>query len=165
MEGEELIVTGSLNGELLILRRNSVCFHKFCFLSQGFRFSQFTKSGGGGGGGGGGRSAERSPPSESSAPSRRSKSAYTPLEQQVIQLKQQHKDALLAVECGYKYRFFGEDAEVRVERNHSISHKYIRYDTVVKSCQCVKLFCVYLTHFIMKLCLIAAWLKDISSRC
>lgn len=38
---------------------------------------------------------------------------YTPLEQQVIQLKEQHKDALLAVECGYKYRFFGEDAEVR----------------------------------------------------
>lgn len=40
---------------------------------------------------------------------------YTPLEQQVIQLKEQHKDALLAVECGYKYRFFGEDAEVRAE--------------------------------------------------
>lgn len=44
--------------------------------------------------------------------SRRVKSVYTPLEQQVIQLKQQHKDALLAVECGYKYRFFREDAEV-----------------------------------------------------
>ncbi|KAI3372025.1 hypothetical protein L3Q82_006895 [Scortum barcoo] len=56
--------------------------------------------------------AERSPPSDFSAPSRRSKSLYTPLEQQVIQLKQQHKDALLAVECGYKYRFFGEDAEI-----------------------------------------------------
>lgn len=45
--------------------------------------------------------------------SRRVKSVYTPLEQQFIQLKQQHEDALLAVECGYKYRFFGEDAEVR----------------------------------------------------
>lgn len=88
----------------------------FCFLLQGFRLSQFAKSGGRGGGGERGRSAERSPPSESSAPSRRSKSAYTPLEQQVIQLKQQHKDALLAVECGYKYRFFGEDAEVRTEK-------------------------------------------------
>ncbi|XP_056888147.1 DNA mismatch repair protein Msh3 isoform X1 [Takifugu flavidus] len=51
------------------------------------------------------------------AKSRRSKNVhatrvYTPLEQQVVQLKEQHKDALLAVECGYKYRFFGEDAEI-----------------------------------------------------
>ncbi|XP_022048016.1 DNA mismatch repair protein Msh3 [Acanthochromis polyacanthus] len=77
---------------------------------QGFCLSMFAKSGGGGGGGG--KDAELSPPAESSATSRRSKSIYTPLEQQVIQLKQQHKDALLAVECGYKYRFFGEDAEI-----------------------------------------------------
>lgn len=75
--------------------------------------SQFAKSGGGAGA----RFAELSPPSDSNAASRRSKSVYTPLEQQVIQLKQQHKDALLAVECGYKYRFFGEDAEVRSGRN------------------------------------------------
>lgn len=27
-------------------------------------------------------------------------------------MKQQQKDAILCVECGYKYRFFGEDAEV-----------------------------------------------------
>lgn len=80
------------------------------FCLQGFWFSQFAKPGGGGG-----RAAELSPPSDSSAPSKRSKSVYTPLEQQVIQLKQQHKDALLAVECGYKYRFFGEDAEVRIQ--------------------------------------------------
>lgn len=51
--------------------------------------------------------------SNSLSDSARVKSVYTPLEQQVIQLKQQHKDALLAVECGYKYRFFGEDAEVK----------------------------------------------------
>lgn len=80
----------------------------FSFLLEGFPFSQYAKSGGGRGG----RGAEPSPPSDSGTPSRRSKSAYTPLEQQVVQLKQQHKDALLAVECGYKYRFFGEDAEV-----------------------------------------------------
>uniref|UniRef100_A0A8C5HFP6 DNA mismatch repair protein MSH3 n=1 Tax=Gouania willdenowi TaxID=441366 RepID=A0A8C5HFP6_GOUWI len=43
---------------------------------------------------------------------KRLKSVYTPLEQQVLQLKQQHKDALLAIECGYKYRFFGDDAEI-----------------------------------------------------
>lgn len=80
-----------------------------CVSSQGVGFSQFAKprsTGDGGGGGGGGRFADVS------APSKRSKSTYTPLEQQVIQLKEQHPDALLAVECGYKYRFFGEDAEV-----------------------------------------------------
>lgn len=81
------------------------------FLLQGFFLSKFAKSGGGG------KAAEPSLLSERSAPSRRSKSVYTPLEQQVIQLKQQHKDALLAVECGYKYRFFGQDAEVRNETN------------------------------------------------
>ncbi|XP_029399839.1 DNA mismatch repair protein Msh3 isoform X4 [Mus pahari] len=43
---------------------------------------------------------------------KRSKSVYTPLELQYIELKQQHKDAVLCVECGYKYRFFGEDAEI-----------------------------------------------------
>uniref|UniRef100_A0A4W6CD24 DNA mismatch repair protein MSH3 n=1 Tax=Lates calcarifer TaxID=8187 RepID=A0A4W6CD24_LATCA len=63
-----------------------------------------------------------SPPSESSAPSRRSKSIYTPLEQQVIELKQQHKDALLAVECGYKYRFFGEDAEIAAKELNITCH-------------------------------------------
>lgn len=78
-------------------------------LFQGFRFSQFAKSGDHG------RVAVPSPLLDCSAPLRRSKSVYTPLEQQVIQLKQQHQDALLAVECGYKYRFFGEDAEVRTE--------------------------------------------------
>uniref|UniRef100_A0A3Q3ENC7 DNA mismatch repair protein MSH3 n=1 Tax=Kryptolebias marmoratus TaxID=37003 RepID=A0A3Q3ENC7_KRYMA len=65
---------------------------------------------------------------ESSAPSRRSKSVYTPLEQQVIQLKQQHKDALLAVECGYKYRFFGEDAEIAAKELNitcSLDHNFM----------------------------------------
>ena len=37
---------------------------------------------------------------------------YTPLEQQYIAIKAQYPDAVLFVECGYKYRFFGEDAEV-----------------------------------------------------
>uniref|UniRef100_A0A7N8WWD7 DNA mismatch repair protein MSH3 n=1 Tax=Mastacembelus armatus TaxID=205130 RepID=A0A7N8WWD7_9TELE len=59
---------------------------------------------------------------KSSAPSRRAKSIYTPLEQQVIQLKQQHKDALLAVECGYKYRFFGEDAEIAAKELNIVCH-------------------------------------------
>eukprot|EP00753_Platysulcus_tardus_P001716 PLAT11477.2.p2 GENE.PLAT11477.2~~PLAT11477.2.p2 ORF type:complete len:397 (+),score=174.16 PLAT11477.2:707-1897(+) len=41
---------------------------------------------------------------------RRGGRKLTPLESQVAALKQQHGDMLLAVECGYKYRFFGRDA-------------------------------------------------------
>uniref|UniRef100_A0A667WY98 DNA mismatch repair protein MSH3 n=1 Tax=Myripristis murdjan TaxID=586833 RepID=A0A667WY98_9TELE len=84
----------------------------------GLSLTQFAKPGGGGGG----RGAEQSPHSDASAPSRRSKSVFTPLEQQVIQLKQQHKDALLAVECGYKYRFFGEDAEIAAKELNIVCH-------------------------------------------
>lgn len=43
---------------------------------------------------------------------KRTKTKYTPLEQQFIELKEKYPDTLLFVECGYKYRFFGEDAEV-----------------------------------------------------
>ncbi|XP_031161222.1 DNA mismatch repair protein Msh3 isoform X2 [Sander lucioperca] len=97
---------------------------------QAFPLSQFAKSGGAAGAGAGRgrgrgrgkRSAEQSPPLDSSATSGHSKSIYTPLEQQVIQLKQQHKDALLAVECGYKYRFFGEDAEVAAKELNIVCH-------------------------------------------
>jgi hypothetical protein len=39
-------------------------------------------------------------------------SNYTPLEKQVIQLKKDNPGIVLFVEVGYKYRFFGEDAEV-----------------------------------------------------
>ncbi|KAJ1737616.1 Mismatch repair protein msh3 [Coemansia sp. Benny D160-2] len=37
---------------------------------------------------------------------------YTPLETQVLDAKEEHPDMLLAVEVGYKYRFFGEDARI-----------------------------------------------------
>jgi len=37
---------------------------------------------------------------------------YTPLEEQFIRIKSRYPDAILFVECGYKYRFFGRDAEV-----------------------------------------------------
>ena len=40
---------------------------------------------------------------------------YTPLEKQFLEVKAYHKDTVLFVECGYKYRFFGEDAEVNIE--------------------------------------------------
>uniref|UniRef100_A0A672J3Z0 DNA mismatch repair protein MSH3 n=1 Tax=Salarias fasciatus TaxID=181472 RepID=A0A672J3Z0_SALFA len=86
-------------------------------LLQEFCLSQFAKSGGGSE-----RGEELSSTSDSGAPSKRMKSAYTPLEQQVIQLKQQHKDALLAVECGYKYRFFGEDAEIAAKELNIYCH-------------------------------------------
>ena len=29
-----------------------------------------------------------------------------------MEIKEKYPDAVLFVECGYKYRFFGEDAEV-----------------------------------------------------
>ncbi|KAJ2716793.1 Mismatch repair protein msh3 [Coemansia spiralis] len=37
---------------------------------------------------------------------------YTPLEAQVLDEKARHPDMLLAVEVGYKFRFFGEDARI-----------------------------------------------------
>uniref|UniRef100_A0A8D3CNK1 DNA mismatch repair protein MSH3 n=1 Tax=Scophthalmus maximus TaxID=52904 RepID=A0A8D3CNK1_SCOMX len=105
-----------------ILQNKSLPFTIFYFLIfilQGFRLSQFAKSGKDGGGG---KAAEPSPPSDRNAASRPSKLMYTPLEQQVVQLKQQHKDALLAVECGYKYRFFGEDAEIAAKELNIFCH-------------------------------------------
>ena len=39
-------------------------------------------------------------------------SAATPLERQVAELKRKHPNVVMFVECGYRYRFFGEDAEV-----------------------------------------------------
>ena len=37
---------------------------------------------------------------------------YTPLERQVMAIKRAHPDALLMVECGYRFRFFSNDAEI-----------------------------------------------------
>ncbi|KAI1315723.1 Mismatch repair protein msh3 [Mortierella claussenii] len=39
------------------------------------------------------------------------KSPYTPLEKQFVEIKAQYPDAILCIEVGYKFRFFGEDAE------------------------------------------------------
>ncbi|KAL8126117.1 hypothetical protein AgCh_013416 [Apium graveolens] len=46
-------------------------------------------------------------PSTSSSPSVK----YTPLELQVVELKDKYPDVLLMIEVGYKFRFFGQDAE------------------------------------------------------
>ena len=37
---------------------------------------------------------------------------YTPMEQQYLSIKANYPDAVLFIECGYKYRFFGEDAQI-----------------------------------------------------
>lgn len=39
-----------------------------------------------------------------------SKTKYTPLELQVLEIRRQYPDTLLMVECGYRVRFFGDDA-------------------------------------------------------
>ena len=46
----------------------------------------------------------------STTPAEPVKRKLTPLEEQVISLKDQHPGILLMVECGYRYRFFGDDA-------------------------------------------------------
>ncbi|KAJ2798243.1 Mismatch repair protein msh3, partial [Coemansia guatemalensis] len=43
---------------------------------------------------------------------RRAGVRYTPLEEQVLEAKQQYADTVLVVEVGYKFRFFGEDARI-----------------------------------------------------
>ncbi|KAI3945727.1 hypothetical protein MKW98_023001 [Papaver atlanticum] len=45
-------------------------------------------------------------------PQGRGRERYTPLEQQVVELKSQYPDVVLMIEVGYRYRFFGEDAEI-----------------------------------------------------
>ncbi|NXD83542.1 MSH3 protein, partial [Halcyon senegalensis] len=54
---------------------------------------------------------------------RRTKSIYTPLELQFMEMKKQYKDAVLCVECGYKYRFFGEDAEIAAKELNIYCHQ------------------------------------------
>ncbi|ELK11483.1 DNA mismatch repair protein Msh3 [Pteropus alecto] len=60
--------------------------------------------------------------SDSKPSNKRTKSIYTPLESQYIEMKQQQKDAILCVECGYKYRFFGEDAEIAARELNIYCH-------------------------------------------
>ncbi|KAI9138937.1 muts domain V-domain-containing protein [Paraphysoderma sedebokerense] len=43
---------------------------------------------------------------------KKGKSAYTPLEKQFVEIKSENPDVLLLVEVGYKYRFFGDDAQI-----------------------------------------------------
>lgn len=61
---------------------------------------------------GGQRSEKFSDSPQSSTLSHGAGKQYTPLEQQFLAIKAKYPDAVLFVECGYKYRFFGEDAEI-----------------------------------------------------
>ncbi|XP_038077644.1 DNA mismatch repair protein Msh3-like [Patiria miniata] len=47
---------------------------------------------------------------------------YTPLELQFLEIKKQYPDALLFVECGYKYKFFGQDAEIAAKELNIFCH-------------------------------------------
>ena len=49
------------------------------------------------------------------------KSKYTPLERQVVDIKRRYMDAVIAVEVGYKFVFFGADAQV-ASRVLNIAH-------------------------------------------
>lgn len=44
----------------------------------------------------------------------------TPMEKQIIDLKQKHPDTILVVEVGYKFRFFGEDARIAAKELHIV---------------------------------------------
>jgi len=59
----------------------------------------------------------------------------TPLEQQFVKVKQAHMDTLLLVEVGYKYQFFGRDAEVAAEVLHIMcyqSHSFMQASVPVQ---------------------------------
>ena len=61
-------------------------------------------------------------PSSSKAPSQAAKGKYTPLELQVLDMKRRHPDLLLFFEVGYKFRFFGADAEAAAKHLDIIAH-------------------------------------------
>eukprot|EP00731_Ephydatia_muelleri_P023371 Em0015g954a len=48
--------------------------------------------------------------------------SYTPLEQQVMAIKARCPDTVLLVECGYRYRFFGKDAEIAAKELNIICY-------------------------------------------
>jgi hypothetical protein len=50
------------------------------------------------------------PASEHLSTSSTSRNTFTPLEKQVMAIRQNYPDSLLMVECGYRMRFFGPDA-------------------------------------------------------
>ncbi|CAN0110198.1 unnamed protein product, partial [Ectocarpus sp. 13 AM-2016] len=61
-------------------------------------------------GAGGGASSSSSRGKVKAAAAAAARVKLTPMEQQVVDLKAKHPGVLLLVECGYRYRFFGDDA-------------------------------------------------------
>jgi hypothetical protein len=51
-------------------------------------------------------------PSRAKSGVKKGGSKLTPMEKQVIDIKNKHLDTILVVEVGYKFRFFGEDARI-----------------------------------------------------
>ncbi|KAM6225260.1 DNA mismatch repair protein Msh3 [Rhynchocyon petersi] len=78
---------------------------------------------------------------------KRTKSIYTPLELQYIEMKQQYKDAILCVECGYKYRFFGHDAEIAAQELNIYCH--LDHNFMTASIPTHRLF-VHVRHLVAK---------------
>ncbi|NXI03419.1 MSH3 protein, partial [Pachycephala philippinensis] len=68
------------------------------------------------------KSYENSQNSSDTNLNKRTRTIYTPLELQFIEMKKKYKDAVLCVECGYKYRFFGEDAEIAAKELNIYCH-------------------------------------------
>ncbi|XP_063278865.1 DNA mismatch repair protein Msh3 isoform X7 [Prinia subflava] len=68
------------------------------------------------------KSYENSQNSSDTNLNKRTKSIYTPLELQFIEMKKKYKDTVLCVECGYKYRFFGQDAEIAAKELNIYCH-------------------------------------------
>ncbi|CAM9398551.1 unnamed protein product, partial [Ectocarpus fasciculatus] len=63
-----------------------------------------------GAGGGASSSSSRGKGKAAAAAAAAARVKLTPMEQQVVDLKAKHPGVLLLVECGYRYRFFGDDA-------------------------------------------------------
>ncbi|KAL4893317.1 DNA mismatch repair protein msh3 [Aspergillus ambiguus] len=56
--------------------------------------------------------AASAPPAKGKAAAKKGGGKLTPMERQIIDMKRKHMDKILAVQVGYKFRFFGEDARV-----------------------------------------------------
>ncbi|XP_060762961.1 DNA mismatch repair protein Msh3 isoform X3 [Neoarius graeffei] len=110
---------GSGTGQLQNTRREQVKMEEdteegLVQSKQVLNVSHFAKTGGG-------SVSKRSAP-EVAGPNKRTKSIYTPLELQYMEIKERYKDTILCVECGYKYRFFGEDAEIAAKELNIFCH-------------------------------------------
>lgn len=52
------------------------------------------------------------PPTKGKGTSKRGSGKLTPMEKQVIEIKRKHLDTVMAIQVGYKFHFYGEDARI-----------------------------------------------------